>query len=177
MAQTTQAVRCPGCANSPKQGLPPGMIAFGGKAQVCPMCEGAGQLQPTPARIPIWYPIKATLTALQVLVVTQQIRQEADFEWVFIMGTQTGTYTVQLTDGSTGRQITNAAVNNANFVGTAQLPFALLEPYIIARASVLNFILTDTSGAGNTIEIDLHGFSLFPQAAPGQGSAGMLVQS
>jgi hypothetical protein len=162
-----------------------GHIPIGGRATACPICEGAGTLQLTPARIPIWYIIPAVVPASGTLVVQQQIRQEADFEWVFTASMQTSpSLFVSMTDGSTGRQITNPGTNqNPNagvcpislFAGTAQLPFPLLEPYIIARSSTVSFIFTDASAAQNTVYLALIGFSLFPQNAQQQGASGMIV--
>ena len=154
--------------------------------QACPMCDGAGALQPTPARIPIWYILgPIALTALQTLQASIQIQTTADFEWVFSVASFTGGLNISCFDGSTGRLITQPQANvNANqgvlpiqlFAGTAQLPFPLLEPYVVARAASLQFTLTDTSNANNSLTLALQGFQLIPQQAQQQGSSGMIVQ-
>lgn len=154
--------------------------------QNCPTCEGAGSLQPTPARIPIWYILgPIALTANQTLQSSIQIQTTADFEWVFTMAVFTGALNISCFDGSTGRLITQPQANvNANqgvlpiqlFAGTGQLPFPLLEPYVVARAASLQFTLTDTSGAANSLTLALQGFQLMPQQAMQQGSSGMIVQ-
>lgn len=165
-----------------------GMIHNGRGAQLCPMCEGAGQLQLTPARIPIWYILGPTVIGANATVnATLQIQTTADFEWIFTMSTQTSNLlSLTVIDGSVGRLITQpqAGVNTNQgccpitlFAGTAQLPFPLVEPYIIARSSSLTFNLTDQSGASNTLTLALFGYQLIPQDAQGQGSSGMLVQS
>lgn len=155
-------------------------------AQACPICEGAGQLQPTPARIPVWYQLgPQALTANQTLQQSIQIDTSADFEWVFSMAVFTGNLSITLLDGSTGRLITQPqATQNFNvgvlpiqlFAGTGQLPFPLLEPYIVARGATLQFTLTDTSAAPNNLTLALQGFRLIPQDAQQQGSSGMIAQ-
>ena len=183
MAPSTKqrTIPCTTCKTS-------GLIHNGKQVQVCPMCEGAGQLQLTPARIPIWYILGPTLIGASATVnASLQIQTTADFEWIFTMSTQTSNLlNLTVIDGSVGRLITQpqAGVNtNAGvlpitlFAGTAQLPFPLVEPYIIARSSTLTFNLTDASGAPNTLTLALFGYQLIPQDAQGQGSSGALVQS
>jgi hypothetical protein len=183
MAQSTKqkTIPCTTCRQT-------GMINNGHGVQACPMCEGAGQLQLTPARIPIWYILGPVVIAANATVnSTLQIQTTADFEWVFTMSVQTSPLlNLTVIDGSVGRLITQpqAGINTNQgclpitlFAGTAQQPFPLVEPYIIARSSSLLFNLTDLSGAQNTITLALQGFQLIPQDAQGQGSSGMLVQS
>lgn len=159
-----------------------------GPVQTCPVCEGAGALQPTPARIPIFYILGPAL-AINANATTQaniQIQTTADFEWVFTMATYTDPrLNLSMYDGSTGRLITQGqATANQNvgilpitlFAGTAQLPFPLVEPYIIARGAAVQFTLTDTSGANNALTLALFGYQLIPQQAQQQGSSGMIVQ-
>lgn len=133
-----------------------------GRMQKCPICEGAGSVEPQPIRVPFDYVIDEVLTAAQRLPRALQFDRDAPFEWIWLVATQTGTFTSQFTDGATGRQLDNLAVNNANRFGTAQLPFPLVEPYIWAPGASLNYILVDTSVAGNTIQIVLRGYKLFP---------------
>jgi hypothetical protein len=176
-------ISCPTCHHAPS-GRSTGHITFGGRLQTCPTCEGSGQLQPTPARIPIWYIVHQVIGANATIPASLQILAQADFEWVFTASSQTSSLlNVTMFDGSTGRLITQPQnTQNINvgvlpislFAGTAQLPFPLLEPYIIARASTVQFYLTDTSGAQNTIDLALIGFQLIPQNAQTQGSAGMI---
>lgn len=135
-----------------------------------------------PLRIPFDYVINAVVAAnagqaggpaanIQVL----QIQQDADFEWIFTVGTSTSpSGDINMQDGATGRALMSAPVNFANFFGTAQLPFPLVEPYIIARSTAVNFTFRDASGAQNTVQLVLRGYKLFPQAAPAQGSSGLI---
>lgn len=168
------AKTCPACqgrgviANPMQRGM-----------QVCPLCGGSGVKQAQPFRVPFWYVLpNAVLTANQAgLTITQSIDQDADFEWIWIMANSTGTWSVTLTDPSTGRQLSSAAVNGENFAGTAQLPAVLVEPYIWARSTVMKAVFNDRSGGGNTVQLVLGGYKLYPQDAPMQGSSGAIVQA
>jgi hypothetical protein len=113
--------------------------------------------------LPFWYLIIPTsLTALQAGVIASvTIDNDADFEWRWIIGSSTGSYTVQLTDRFTARPLQSAAVNNVNIVGTAQLPFILPKPYILRRTSTIQASFTDTSGGmSNAIQFALVGYKL-----------------
>jgi hypothetical protein len=176
MATATSALAapstCPVCRGSGVLGHPP-------RAQACPRCNGTGQIQQQPIRVPFDLVIpNVVLTALQNGVSgQQQIDQDADFEWIETVSTQTGIYSVQLKDTSTGRFLSNASVNSLNFAGTAQLPHVLIEPYIWPRSSVVLGIFNDLSNAGNTVQLVLRGYKLYPRSNPAQGSQGAIVQS
>lgn len=176
MASSTAALAagttCPPCRGTGILGQPP-------RAQACPKCNGTGQLQQQPIRVPYDLVIpNVVLTALQAGVPgQQQIDQDADFEWIETVSTQTGIYSVQLFDPSTGRQLSTAAVNSLNFAGTAQLPHVLVEPYTWARASVVRGVFNDLSNAGNTIQLVLRGYKLYPRNNPAQGSQGAIIQA
>ncbi len=129
-----------------------------------------------PLRVPFEYVVNAVVPLNGNLPVTLQIQQDADFEWVFRIGSRTDPrVTVDVSDGATGRKYTSAPANVDNYFGTAQLPFPLVEPFIIARATSINFSFTDSSGAQNTVQLILSGYKLFPQGNPAQGSAGLIT--
>lgn len=132
-----------------------------------------------PLRIPFDYVVNAVVPLNSTgFPVSLQIQQDADFEIVFLVGTRTDARAdVAMSDGATGRSFSNAPVNVDNFFGTAQLPFPLVEPYIVARSTALNFTFRDTSGAQNTIQVVLRGYKLFPQQNPAQGSSGLISQA
>ncbi len=166
-----QAMICPACKGGRLIGNP----AAGGAMQVCPLCNGSGNVLQQPFRVPFDYVVGGVVPALGQLTPSLQIQQDADFEWVWTVVTRTAAgLTVQVEDAATGRRLMSAAVNVDNFAGTAQLPFPLVEPYIVARSSNLNWIFTDTSGAPNTVQLVLKGYKLFPQQAPEQGSSGLI---
>jgi len=132
-----------------------------------------------PLRIPFDYVINAIVPANSTgFAVSLQVQQDADFEWVFTVGTRTSPLAdVDIKDGATGRSLNSAPVNVDNFFGTAQLPFPLVEPYIIARSTAINFSFRDTSAAQNTIQLVLRGYKLFPQTNPAQGSSGLISRA
>lgn len=166
-------VTCPTCKG--KGALPTGRGGF----QTCPNCQGNGVIQQQPIRVPYDLVLpNAVLTALQAgLPVQQQIDQDADFEWVFTVANSSGIYSVSLLDPSTGRNLSTTNVNGENFAGTAQLPFPLVEPYVWARSSVVRASFTDRSNAGNTIQLVLRGYKLYPRDNPAQGSQGAIVKA
>jgi hypothetical protein len=130
-----------------------------------------------PLRIPFDYVVNAVVPANSTgFPVSLQIQQDADFEIIFLCGTRTSPLAdVAMSDGATGRSFSNLPVNVDNFFGTAQLPFPLVEPYIVARSTSLNFTFRDTSAAQNTIQLVLRGYKLFPQQNPAQGSSGIIT--
>jgi hypothetical protein len=131
-----------------------------------------------PLRVPFEYVVNAVVPANGNVPVSLQVQQDADFEWVFRIASRTDPrVTVDVSDGATGRKYTLVPVNIDNFCGTAQLPFPLVEPFIIARATSINFTFQDSSAAQNTVQLILSGYKLFPQKNPAQGSAGLVTSS
>ena len=149
------------------------------QAQVCPMCGGTGVQESQPIRVPFDFVLpNAVLTGSQAgLAVTQQFDQDADFEAIFIEASSTGLFSVQIFDSSTGRPLSTIAVNGENFAGTAQLPRVYVEPYVWARSSTFRAVFNDRSGAGNTVQLVLSGYKLYPRSNPAQGSQGAILQA
>jgi len=163
---------CPTCHGAAAIGKPP-------VAQVCPTCNGQGVVQLEPIRVPfdLVFP-NGVLTALQAgLSVTQQLDQDADLEVLYYIANSTGIFSFQIFDPSTGRQLSNAAVNGENGSGTAQLPRVLVEPYVWARSSTAKIVLNDRSNAGNTVQFVFSGYKLYPRSNPAQGSQGAITQA
>jgi hypothetical protein len=162
---------CPSCKG--KGVLPNGRGGY----QPCPNCGGNGYIQLQPIRVPydLVLPNAVLAANQQGLSVSQQVDQDADFEWVFTVANSTGLYSVAILDPSTGRQLSTSAVNGENFAGSAQLPFPLVEPYVWARSSVVRATLNDRSGGGNTVQLVLRGYKLYPRNNPAQGSQGAIV--
>jgi|SRR5947209_5689643 len=177
MSSSSSALAAAGTTCRPCQGT--GILGSPPRAQACPKCNGTGANQMQPIRVPFDLVLpNAVLTALQAGVVAQQqIDQDADFEWIETVSTQTGIYSVQLKDPSTGRFLSNANVNSLNFAGTAQLPHVLIEPYIWPRSSIVLALFTDLSNAGNTVQLVLRGYKLYPRNNPAQGSQGAILQA
>jgi len=170
---STGATRiCPTCKGAAAIGRPP-------NAQVCPTCQGQGVIEQQPIRVPFDLVMpNGVLTANQSgLVVSQQLDQDADLEVIDYEANSTGLFSFQITDPSTGRALSNAAVNGENGFGTAQLPRVLVEPYVWARSSTLKVVLNDRSGGGNTVQLVFTGYKLYPRSNPAQGSQGAIVQA
>ena len=147
------------------------------QTQVCPKCDGSGVTPQKVYRVFFDYVFPSVVLAANGPGVSVlQIQYDSDFEWIWLVSTQTGPYTVTLQDTSTGRSLSNSPVNSANFAGTAQLPFPLVEPYLLARSTSVQATFADVSGAPNTVQLVLRGYKLFPQSAPQQGAAGQVFQ-
>lgn len=161
---------CPTCKGAGAIGRPP-------QAQLCPNCLGKGVVQTDPIRVPFDLVMpNGVLTASQAgLVVTQQLDQDADLEVIDYIANSTGLFSLQIFDPSTGRQLSNSAVNGENGTGTAQLPRRLIEPYVWGRSSTIKIVLNDRSGAGNTVQLVFSGYKLYPRNDPAQGSQGAIV--
>src|SRR5258708_36468487 len=98
-----------------------------------------------PLRVPLEYVVNAVVPLNGNLPVSLQIQQDADFEWVFRVASRTDPrVTIDVSDGATGRKYTSAPVNIDNYAGTAALPFPLVEPLIIARATAINFVFQES---------------------------------
>jgi hypothetical protein len=133
--------------------------------------------QQVPLRVPFDYVVDAVVPLNAALIVVRQFDEDADFEWVFTVATATSPLlTVELTDVATGRLLMSNPINLPNFAGTAQLPWPMVEPYVIARSSSLRFRFVDASGGQNTVQIVLRGYKLYPANAPAQGSSGLIAQ-
>ncbi len=175
-AQSGATKLCPTCIKSPYPGALP---TKNGTWQVCPTCAGQAVVEQQPIRVPFDLVMpNAVLTALQSgLVVTQQLDQDADLEVLSYEFNSTGTMSFQILDPSTGRVLSNSAVNGENGAGTAQLPRVLVEPYVWARSSVVKITFNDRSNAGNTVQFVFSGYKLYPRSNPAQGAQGAIVQA
>lgn len=78
-----------------------------------------------------------------------------------LTSTQTAPFGVRLVNGATGRFFSNDRINNANVMGTIQLPNRLSDPVVVPPSSNLQVEITDLSGAPNTVQAALIGFRVF----------------
>jgi len=164
---------CPTCIKSPFPGALPTKNGW----QICPTCGGQAVVEQQPIRVPYDLVMpNAVLTGNQTgLVVTQQLDQDADLEVIFYESNSTGNFSFQILDPSTGRFLSNKAVNGENGIGTAQLPRVLVEPYVWARSSIISMNFNDRSGAGNTVQVVFSGYKLYPRSNPAQGAQGAIL--
>lgn len=104
------------------------------------------------------YVYDVVLTANQVL--TDQAvstMNDADFAMraVFI-SYSTGTFNVRFSD-SQGYYLSNGLIASANLLGDASSPMPIWPEILIPAGGRIGIDITDTSGAGNTIEIVFRG--------------------
>jgi hypothetical protein len=107
-----------------------------------------------------------------------QILSDADFELWWLKASRTSNLLKVLwKEQATGRDfigttasavagaVTFNGINIDNFCGTAQAAasFPLAVPYILPATRVYSFLLTDTSGAPNVVELVFSGFKLWPR--------------
>jgi hypothetical protein len=118
--------------------------------------------EPTYAEEPCIYPFQVVLTANQALVGQRVlIDSDSDFLLTGIHGTNTGTYKINFRLPS-GRQLSNTPIQSANLIGTANQPTAIGPSPVYVRAGIGPAVdITDTSGAGNTVEICFSGIRRF----------------
>jgi hypothetical protein len=102
------------------------------------------------------------------------IGADADFQVIWLIANSTGTFSFTFSDGSTGRLFMSGAINNVNLFGSAANPFPMLPPYVFKRQGSIQLVITDTSGANNTIQVVFSGKKIFP--TPTSGSAGTIAQ-
>ena len=151
MPQTkTKITQCAACNGG-------GLVAVGNKVQHCPACGGAGQVPDDPGfPVPFSYVFDLTInlpgsTSGSVL---KQISNEADFEWLSIMGTaDSARIKLLLEDKSSNFPFSSDPVNFNNFVGSAQLPALLVEPYTFGKNTQLKITATD-NGSGLIIPLN-----------------------
>jgi hypothetical protein len=107
---------------------------------------------------PAVYVVHFTLTALQqVQRIPVTIDKDSEFCLTGVNGSATGAYTLNFRLPS-GRLIASAQMSAANFVGTANQPTAIGPPQVYrSGSSGPELDLTDTSNAGNTIQLIFSG--------------------
>lgn len=132
-----------------------------GSQEICPMCNGAGRVEPEYERRYFIYLLDKVLTASQDVSVTLNIQARAAFEWIWLAASKTGAFQTRISDSS-GREFDSDLVNDVNQWGTAQLPFALVVPHLLRAQTNLSFRLKDTSAAANTVQLALIGYELYP---------------
>lgn len=109
------------------------------------------------------YLLDATLTGNQLTTKQLQVQSDSDFVVQSITGNRTGLYSAQVLDTGSGSMWQDKLIQDDNFVGTAQLPNVLLHPQYVRRNSILNVLLLDRSGSGNTVQLIMHGYKEYGQ--------------
>jgi hypothetical protein len=110
----------------------------------------------------------AAIAAGAVVVATVRISQEADFvaeKWVFTAGPLGAGFSVRIEDSSTGRALSNVAVDINNVAGTAQRP-RILKPRLFRRNADVSVTFTNTSPAPITaLQFVMSGYKIFDKNA------------
>lgn len=125
------------------------------------------------------YVIDANVPANAPQFPTQfQILSDADFEWWWVIASRTsGLLKLLMKEQATGRDFigttASASSGPATFNGVnidlwaglanANAAFPLAVPYIMPATRVYTLLLTDSSGAPNTVELVFDGFKLWPR--------------
>ena len=78
-----------------------------------------------------------------------------------ITGVSTGAYTLFMRTDSSDRQLMTIPVNSAAMVGTAELPFILPKPLMLAPNTTLSIQVVDISGQPNDIYFTIWGFKVY----------------
>jgi hypothetical protein len=115
--------------------------------------------QPQYVEEPVVYVFLIALNALQALQrVPVPIDRDSDFLWTGLNGSSTGSYTLNITLPS-GRYLCSSNIQNGNLVSPAANQPSAIGPPAIYRAGSSGPMLdlTDTSNAGNTIELAFSG--------------------
>jgi hypothetical protein len=136
----------------------------GAEYQMCPICNGSGvALDPG---LTFTYGIDFNAIAANGTAASSILVSDHTFRWIFLTGKSTGTFTFTVADGKNKRPfqtiVTSAGgvgtgVQNVNMVGTGQNPFPIPVPYEFAPKDNILISVTDTSGAPNTINLNLIG--------------------
>ncbi len=76
-------------------------------------------------------------------------------------GASTGEYSIFIRTDSSDRQLMQFPVHSASIVGTAERPFVLPKPLLLAPNTTLSFDITDLSNATNEVWFTLAGFKVY----------------
>jgi hypothetical protein len=112
--------------------------------------------------LPTWFPINAQLGAnAQGVKNVIQIDNGGEFELRSIIATSTGLFGVTLTNNKIKRPLMPSPIDSELIAGNAQQPGFLPVPWRIERTSILEAQFFDRSGAPNTIQLCLQGYTKF----------------
>ena len=114
--------------------------------------------------LPVWFPINVQLAGnAQGVKNVIQVDNGGEFELRSIIASSTGLFSVQLFNNKLKRPLMPTPINGENIAGTAQQPGFLPVPWILDRTTILEAQFNDRSGAGNTIQFCLQGYTKFAE--------------
>ena len=101
------------------------------------------------------------LTALGTARPSIKITADAAMITTLITGTSTGEYSIFMRTDSSDRQLMQFPIHSAAMVGTAERPFPLPKPLLLAPNTTLSFDITDLSNAENEVYFTIWGFKVY----------------
>ncbi len=101
------------------------------------------------------------LTALGTQRPTVQTSSDAAHIVTMITGSSTGEYSIFARTDSSDRQLMTIPVISAAMVGTAERPFPLPKPLLLAPNTTVSFDIVDLSNADNEVWFTLWGFKVY----------------
>lgn len=101
------------------------------------------------------------LTALGTQRPSIKITADAAMIATLITGASTGEYSIFMRTDSSDRQLMVFPIHSAAMVGTAERPFPLPKPLMLAPNTTLSFDIVDLSNATNEVWFTLWGFKVY----------------
>jgi hypothetical protein len=90
-----------------------------------------------------------------------KVSADAAFVATYITGASTGEYTMFFRTDSSDRQLMDDPIHSATVIGTAERPFILPKPLLMAPNTTISFDLVDLSGAQNEVYFTMWGFKVY----------------
>lgn len=90
-----------------------------------------------------------------------KVSADAAFVASYIAGTSTGEYLAFMRTDASDRQLMDDPIHSAAMVGTAERPFILPKPLLLAPNTTISFDLTDLSNAINEVYFTFWGFKVY----------------
>lgn len=101
------------------------------------------------------------LTALGTQRPSIKVSADAAMIATLITGASTGEYTCFMRMDGSDRQLMQFPIHSAAMVGTAERPFPLPKPLMIAPNTTVSFDITDLSNAANEVYFTFVGFKVY----------------
>lgn len=117
--------------------------------------------------LPYFYPFNLqtatgdALTALGTARPSIKVSADAAFICTEFTGASTGEYLMTIRTDSSDRILMNVSCHSATIVGTAERPFKLPKPLLLAPNTTVTFELTDLSNAANEVFFTMCGFKVY----------------
>jgi hypothetical protein len=114
-------------------------------------------------------PFNVTLTANQILQTSQPVDRDADFVWRgVVLNGSTGLYEIQF-DVNGWYKLSGSQILSTNMQSDPSQPFVIFPEQCIPAGGRIGMLITDLSGAPNTLQLVFRGVKRFTASA-GQGS-------